>query len=126
MLYIDMIKSSISQGKQENSKIYCCGSSTGYKIGQTAQKYVCQRVNEIRKQEPDVQLYAYVEFTGSKALRDFVESSVRLYIQGKGYKLVGNDHFAIKGKATTFKRHYMDIVTSTLNALNIDYTVVNK
>lgn len=126
MLYIDMIKESIKQGKQEVSKIYCCGSSQGYKIGQTAQKYMSQRLQTIRQKEKDVKLYAYVEFEGTKALREFVESSVRLYIQGKGYQLQGNDHFIRKGKASTFKRHYMDIVTNTLNALEIDYKVINK
>ena len=126
MLYIDMIKNSIKQGKQEVSKIYCCGSSKGFKIGQTAQKYMCQRLQTIRQYEKDVELYAYVEFTGSKALREFVESSVRLYMQGKGYQVQGNDHFIRKGKSTTFKRHYMDIVTNTLNALEINYKVVNK
>ena len=126
MLYIDMIKESIKQGKQEVSKIYCCGSSQGYKIGQTAQRYMSQRLQTIRQKEKDVKLYAYVEFEGTKALREFVESSVRLYIQGKGYQLKGNDHFVRKGRANTFKRHYMDIVTNTLNALEIDYKVINK
>ena len=126
MLYMDMIKDSIKQGKQEVSKIYCCGSSKGFKIGQTAQRYISQRLQTLRKDEKDIELYAYVEFTGSKALREFVESSVRLYMQGKGYQLQGNDHFVRKGKASTFKRHYMDIVTNTLNALEINYTVINK
>ena len=126
MLYINMIKESINKGKQEVSKIYCCGSSKGFKIGQTGQKYISQRIQTLRKTEKDIALYAYVEFVGSKALRDFVESSLRLYMQGKGYQLQGNDHFVRKGKASTFKRHYMDIVTNTLNALEIDYTVINK
>lgn len=126
MLYMDMIKDSIKQGKQEVSKIYCCGSSKGFKIGQTAQRYISQRLQTLRKDEKDIELYAYVEFIGSKALREFVESSVRLYMQGKGYQLQGNDHFIRKGRASTFKRHYMDIVTNTLNALEINYTVINK
>lgn len=126
MLYIDMIKNSVKQGKQEVSKIYCCGSSQGFKIGQTSQKYICQRLQTIRQKERDVELYAYVEFTGSKALREFVESSVRLYLQGKGYQLQGNDHFIRKGKKSTFKKHYINIVTNTLNALDISYTIINK
>lgn len=126
MLYIDMLKDSIKQGKQEICKIYCCGSSKGFKIGQTAQRYMCQRLQTIRQYEKDVELYAYVEFTGSKALRDYIESTLRLYIQGQGYILQGNDHFIHKGKASTFKRHCLDIVTTTLNAFNIDYKVINK
>jgi hypothetical protein len=126
MLYVNMIKESINQGKQEASKIYFCGSSKGFKIGQTGQKYISQRIQTLRKTEKDIILYAYVEFMGNKALREFVESSLRLYMQGKGYQLQGNDHFVRKGKASTFKRHYMDIVTNTLNALEIDYTVINK
>lgn len=125
-MYLEMIKSSLIQGKQETSKIYCCGSSKGYKIGQTAQKYVCQRLQTIRQTEKDVELYAYVEFVGSKALREFVESSVRLYLQGKGYSLIGNDHFIRKGEKNTFKKHYIDIVTNTLNALGVSYTIINK
>jgi hypothetical protein len=126
MLYIDMIKASIEKGEKSTSKVYCCGSSKGFKIGQTGQRYMCQRLQTIRQYEKDVELYAYVEFIGSKALREFIESSVRLYMQGKGYQLQGNDHFIRKGRASTFKRHYMDIVTNTLNALEIDYKVINK
>ena len=126
MLYMDMIKASIKQGKQESSKLYFCGNDKSYKIGQTAQKYVCQRMQTIKKTEPNTVLYCYVEFLGSKALREYVESSVRLYMQGKGYQLQGNDHFAKRGKRATFKCHFLDIVTATLNALDINYTVVNK
>lgn len=121
-----MIKDNVKQGKQEIGKIYCCGSHKAFKIGQTAQRYMCQRLQTLRKTEKDIELYAYVEFTGSKALREFVESSVRLYMQGKGYQLQGNDHFIRKGSKQQFKQHYMDIVTNTLNALEIDYKVVNK
>lgn len=126
MLYIDMIKDCIKSGTQQTSKVYCCGSSRGYKIGQTAQRYMCQRLQTIRQSERDVELYAYIEFTGSKALREYIESALRLYMQGKGYRLQGNDHFTRKGKAKTFINHYIDIVTNTLNALEIDYKVVHR
>lgn len=125
-MYIDMLKDSINQGEQSISRIYCCGSSKGFKIGQTGQKYMCQRLQTLRKYEKDVELYAYVEFIGSKALREYIESTLRLYIQGQGYVLQGNDHFIRKGRKQTFKMHCLDIVTSTLNAFDIDYKVINK
>ena len=125
-MLLNMIKASITSGKQEVSKIYCCGNATVYKIGQTAQKYMCQRLQTIRKVDKDIELYAYVEFVGSKALRDYIESTLRLYIQGKGYQLQGNDHFKKRGKAITFKKHMLEITTTILNELSIDYKVINK
>lgn len=125
-MYIDMLKDAIRQGKQENSKIYFCGNNKVYKIGQTTEYYISQRLKNIRKKDKDIQLYGYVEFTGSKALRDYIESTLRLYIQGQGYTLQGNDHFIKQGKKQVFKIHCLDIVTTTLNAFNIDYKVINK
>lgn len=126
MIYIDMIKNSIKQNNRELSKIYLCGDSKHFKIGQTAQRYMCQRLQRIRQTEPEMQAYTYIEFLGNKAIREFVESSVRLYLQGKGYTLQGNDHFTRKGKVETFKRHFMDIVTIVLNTLEINYSVIVK
>jgi hypothetical protein len=125
-MYIDMLRDTIKQGEQSTGRIYCCGSSKGFKIGQTGQKYMCQRLQTLRKYEKDIELYAYVEFAGSKALREYIESTLRLYIQGQGYKLQGNDHFIKQGHKETFKRHCIDIITTTLNAFDIDYIVINK
>lgn len=97
-MYIDMLRDTIAQGEQSTSRIYCCGSSKGFKIGQTGQKYMCQRLQTLRKYEKDIELYAYVEFIGSKALREYIEATLRLYIQGQGYILQGNDHFIKQGK----------------------------
>lgn len=125
-MYIDMLQGAIKQGKQENSKIYFCGNNKVYKIGQTTEYYISQRLKNIRKKDKDIQLYGYVEFTGSKALRDYIESTLRLYIQGQGYTLQGNDHFIKQGTKQIFKTYCLDIVTTTLNAFNIDYKVINK
>lgn len=126
MMFINMIKKSIKHSNKELSKIYLCGDSKHFKIGQTAQRYMCQRLQRIRQTEPEMQAYTYIEFLGNKAIREFIESSARLYLQGKGYTLQGNDHFTRKGKVETFKRHFMDIVTIVLNTLEIDYSVIVK
>lgn len=125
-MYINMLKDAIKQGKQENSKIYFCGNDKVYKIGQTTEYYVSQRIKNIRIKDKNIVLYGYVEFTGSKALRDYIESTLRLYIQGQGYTLQGNDHFIKQGRKETFKKYCLDIVTTTLNAFDIDYKVINK
>lgn len=125
-MYIDMLRDTIKQGEQSIGRIYCCGSSKGFKIGQTGQRYMCQRLQTLRKYEKDIELYAYVEFIGSKALREYIEATLRLYIQGQGYMLQGNDHFIKQGQKETFKTYCLDIITTTLNAFDIDYKVVNK
>ena len=78
------------------SKIYLCGNDITFKIGQTAQKYFCQRLQNIRKTDTGAIGYCYVEFNADKPLRDYIESVVRLYLSNKGYKLIGNDHFVRK------------------------------
>jgi hypothetical protein len=125
-MLMDILKPCVTQGKQELSKIYCCGNDRVYKIGQTSQRYISQRIQTIRKIDANIKLYAYIEFEGSKALRDYVESILRLYMQGQGYQLQGNDHFVKQGRATTFKKHMLDITTTILNELEIDYVVINK
>lgn len=125
-MLVEMLKKSLLNGTKESSKIYFCGNHEIYKIGQTAQRYVSQRMQTIRKVDKGITLYAYVEFEGSKALRDFIESTLRLYMQGLGYQLQGNDHFVKHGDIETFKSEMLTITTATLNELGIEYKVINK
>ena len=125
-MFIELLKNDLQKNtKKEISKIYFTSSKKYFKIGQTAQRYMCDRIKTLRIKENDIQCLGYIEFTGSKALRDFIESALRLYIENQGYALVGNDHFIKKGKTTTFKKHCVNIVTNTLNSLEIDYKIVN-
>lgn len=126
-MLIELLKNDLQKNaKKEKSKIYFTSSEKYFKIGQTAQRYMCDRMKTLRLKENDIKCLGYVEFTGSKALRDFVESALRLYIENQDYILVGNDHFVKKGKETIFKKHCINIVTDTLNSLEIDYKIVNK
>jgi hypothetical protein len=125
-MLIEMLKLNLNNGKKENSKIYFCGNDSVYKIGQTKQKYISDRMKTIRKIDANIKCYVYIEFEGTKAVRDLVESVLRLYLENNGYKLQGNDHFKKKGTIQKFKKLVLEIVTTTLNELEIDYKVVNK
>lgn len=121
-----MLKNNINNGKKENSKIYFCGNDKVFKIGQTKQKYISDRMKVIRQTNANIECYVYVEFEATKAVRDLVESTLRLYLENNGYKLQGNDHFKKKGSIKKFKKLMLEIVTTTLNELEIDYKVINK
>ena len=107
-------------------KIYVSGNTHIYKIGQTSQHYVSDRIKVIRQTDKDIKLYAYVEFPGSKPLAEYIEATLRLHLYNKGYTIIGNDHIQKKNSIKVFKKTCLDIITETLNGLNVNYKVVVK
>ena len=119
----------LKTNKKESNKIYkvyICGNDSIYKIGQTSQRYLCDRLKVVRRIDKGIELYAYAEFEGSKPLAEYIEASLRLYLYNKGYNIIGNDHIEKRGSKKTFIKTCLTAITNTLNQMSISYEVRRK
>lgn len=121
-----MLKTAIKQDNNKTYKVYICGNDSIYKIGQTSQRYISDRLKVVRRTDKDIRLYAYTEFQGSKPLAEYIEASLRLYLYDKGYNIIGNDHIEKKGNKKTFVNTCLYAITNTLNQKGISYNVIRK
>ena len=104
--------------------VYVGKSSTGWKIGESNQRYLSQRVASIRKTEPDFEVTAYVKIpNSSKAMTKAVEAHARLMLERQGYKNLGLDHFVPYRAYKSFSKRAVQAMQDYCNMADIEYII---
>ena len=87
------------------------------KIGETNQKYLSQRVAQIRNKENNFVVFEYLAIPNSTpAMTRAIEADVRFMLERAGYVNVQNDHFEWRTTKESKMSEYADFAS-----LAIDY-----
>ena len=87
------------------------------KIGETNQKYLSQRVAQIRNKENNFVVFEYLSIPNSTpAMTRAIEADVRFMLERAGYVNVQNDHFEWRTTRESKMSEYADFAS-----LAIDY-----
>ena len=87
------------------------------KIGETNQKYLSQRVAQIRNKENNFVVFEYLSIPNSTpAMTRAIEADVRFMLERAGYVNVQNDHFEWRTTKESKMSEYVDFAS-----LAIDY-----
>ena len=87
------------------------------KIGETNQKYLSQRVAQIRNKENNFVVFEYLSIPNSTpAMTRAIEADVRFILERAGYVNVQNDHFEWRTTRESKMSEYADFAS-----LAIDY-----
>lgn len=87
------------------------------KIGETNQKYLSQRVAQIRNKENNFVVFEYLSIPNSTpAMTRAIEADVRFMLERAGYVNVQNDHFEWRTTKESKMSEYADFAS-----LAIDY-----
>lgn len=87
------------------------------KIGETNQKYLSQRVAQIRNKENNFVVFEYLSIPNSTpAMTRAIEADVRFMLERAGYVNVQNDHFEWRTTKESKMNEYADFAS-----LAIDY-----
>lgn len=106
--------------------------TNGYlKIGETNQKYLSQRVADIRRKEGNFVVFKYLEIPNStQAVTRAIEGHARFMLEAEGWENVQNDHFVIRMTPSTKEAIYRDFVDSAIkhmtaycNMVGISYII---
>lgn len=90
----------------------------GYmKIGETNQKYLSSRIAQIRKNQDNFVVLAYLEIPNSStATTRAVESYVRFKLEQHGYEMIQNDHFVFPISAETKDAQFAQFTALAISA----------
>lgn len=121
-MLLELLKNT-NNGNKKSSKIYVGGCDNSFKIGMTQQDRLAKRVSVIRQTDKNFTVYKYIEFEGSKAFTELIESMLRSHLEGLGFKNFGNDHFIKKGRKDVFTKKAIEFVAIALTDLGIDFEV---
>lgn len=121
-MLLELLKNT-NNGIKKSSKIYVGGCDNSFKIGMTQQDRLAKRVSVIRQKDKNFTVYKYVEFEGTKAFAELIESMLRSHLEGLGFKNFGNDHFIKQGRKDVFTKKAIEFVAIALTDLGIDFEV---
>lgn len=121
-MLLELLKNT-NNGTKKSSKIYVGGCDNSFKIGMTQQDRLAKRVSVIRQKDKNFTVYKYIEFEGTKAFTELIESMLRSHLEGLGFQNFGNDHFIKKGRRDVFTKKAIEFVVIALTDLGIDFEV---